>query len=300
MTRAGGGDCYAARMEQQNPGPGQERGVGTGAAHQVATGDYVVNRDVPCVGCSYNLRGLPIHRNCPECGEPISNSATGILLEDAPPEYVMKIRGGLSLVLNGILAAIVFGLLAGVMGFAFAGQHTWLVPLLNIGGFIVGAVMLLGYWKFTEPDPVMEAIEQPTADRKVIRVTLMVSLGVSVLQLFTGLLVQTGSAGNSAALPASVLGIALGIISLVLWVIQFISVMNYTAWIGGRVPDEFVVRRAKMYRWLLPVIYVVGAIVVIGPLIALIMYWNLLDRVRKHLKSIESTGLAADLPGRLG
>lgn len=55
-----------------------------------------------------------------------------------------------------------------------------------------------------------------------------------------------------------------------------------------------------MYRWLLPVIYVVGAIVVIGPLIALVMYWNLLDRVRKHLKSIEATGMPAELPGRLG
>lgn len=287
-------------MEQQNPSADPNPGVGSGAAHQVATGDYVVNRDVPCVGCSYNLRGLPIHRNCPECGEPISNSATGILLEDAPPGYVTKIRGGLSLVLNSILAAIIFGLLAGVMGFAFSGQYTWLMPLLNIGGFIVGAAMLLGYWRFTQPDPVMEAIEQPTTDRKVIRATLMFSLGVSVLQLFTGLLVQTGSAGSAAAPPASVLGIGPGIISLLLWVVQFMSVMNYTAWIGGRVPDEFVVRRAKMYRWLLPVIYVVGAIVVIGPLIALVMYWNLLDRVRKHLKSIESTGMAAEQPGRLG
>lgn len=31
----------------------------------------------------------------------------------------------------------------------------------------------------------------------------------------------------------------------------------------------------------------------LGPLIALIIYWNLLDRMRKHLKSILATGRPA-------
>ena len=45
---------------------------------------------------------------------------------------------------------------------------------------------------------------------------------------------------------------------------------------------------------------VLGSVVLLGPLIAIGLYWNLLDRVRKHLKSIESTGMAAEQPGRLG
>jgi hypothetical protein len=53
-----------------------------------------------------------------------------------------------------------------------------------------------------------------------------------------------------------------------------------------------------MYRWLLPLIAVVGAVALfLGPLVALIMYWNLLDRMRKHLKSIVANGQPASLRG---
>jgi hypothetical protein len=38
-------------------------------------------------------------------------------------------------------------------------------------------------------------------------------------------------------------------------------------------------------------------IAIIGPLIALVMYWNLLDRFRKHTGSIIKNGMPAALPG---
>jgi hypothetical protein len=37
-------------------------------------------------------------------------------------------------------------------------------------------------------------------------------------------------------------------------------------------------------------LYTVGALILIGPLIALVLYWNFLDRMRKHLKAIEAGG----------
>src|SRR5262249_4094272 len=33
-----------------------------------------VAEDIPCLRCSYNLRGLSPDRACPECGEPLANS----------------------------------------------------------------------------------------------------------------------------------------------------------------------------------------------------------------------------------
>ena len=264
-----------------------------------------LDRDVACVRCSYNLRGLPASGNCPECGEPIANSIKGFMLQDASAEYRGKLKLGLSLVLNGILALVLLGLLGS--GAQFAARVTgtsvpWLDLALELAGALVTMVLILGYWRFSEADPGFVSMEQPAAARRVLRVTVVLAAALALIDFIAKL--SSGSltggmnpAGSTTSLV--ILGLLM-LLGLALWVVQFVVTMTYTAWIGGRVPDEFVVRRAKMYRWLLPVIYVVGAIIVIGPRIALVMYWNLLDRVRKHLKSIEATGMAAELPGRLG
>jgi hypothetical protein len=76
--------------------------------------------------------------------------------------------------------------------------------------------------------------------------------------------------------------------------------MRYTRWVAGRVPDAHMVGRTKTYMWLLPLLYTVGILIIVGPLIALVMYWNLLDRLRKHLTSIASTGQPAKLPKMAG
>jgi 2-amino-4-hydroxy-6-hydroxymethyldihydropteridine diphosphokinase len=39
-----------------------------------AAADAVISRSVRCVGCGYNLRGLPIRHACPECGRPTTDS----------------------------------------------------------------------------------------------------------------------------------------------------------------------------------------------------------------------------------
>lgn len=38
--------------------------------------------------------------------------------------------------------------------------------------------------------------------------------------------------------------------------------------------------------WMLPLIYVLLACIAIGPLIALVLYWNQLHRLRKYLKTL--------------
>lgn len=260
-----------------------------------------LDRDVACVRCSYNLRGLPASGNCPECGEPIANSIKGFMLQDASPEYRGKLKLGLSLVLNGILLLVVVMIGSVFLGFV-AGSAAWPRIIANGVGFLVGCMMLLGYWKYTEPDPGYVLFEQPSSARNVARIAVAVGAAVSLAQFVLGFFVAAPGTAPASSVWAlgTMLVVLVGLVSFVAWVVQFLGVMNYTAWVGGRVPDDFIVRRAKTYRWLLPVIYVVGALIIIGPLIALVMYWNLLDRVRKHLKSIEATGLPAELPKRMG
>ena len=62
--------------------------------------------------------------------------------------------------------------------------------------------------------------------------------------------------------------------------------MLYLRWLAPRLPDDEVDAKARRLMWLGPLLVTVGALIVVGPLIAMVLYWNLLDRVRRNLKQI--------------
>jgi hypothetical protein len=99
----------------------------------------------------------------------------------------------------------------------------------------------------------------------------------------------------------SILTGIVSLLSMIAWAVQFFAMMLYTRWLGSRVPDQWIIKRTKTYMWLLPLLTTVGVVLVgLGPIIALVLYWNLLDRMRKHLKSIESSGAPASLKNMAG
>jgi len=71
--------------------------------------------------------------------------------------------------------------------------------------------------------------------------------------------------------------------------------LRYLRWLAARAPDASIVKESGMYMWFLPLLSTVG-LVVFGPLGAAVLYWRLLPRVRKHLISIERSGVPAALP----
>ncbi|MFN0010551.1 MAG: hypothetical protein ACKVS8_02785 [Phycisphaerales bacterium] len=277
-----------------------------------------VEMDQGCFKCGYNLRGLPLAGRCPECGSTVADSLRGFLLQFAGPEYQATLRSGLSYILNGILLMIVFAILtaAVTIGAGFlAGRGgvgaTGLTLIVQGLSLIPAAMMIWGYWRFSEPDPQFEATEQPRAARRVMRISVALSAALAlagfVLQVLVGsgmVAPPPGAAGGPTATTFSlaliIVPLLLGLCGLVVWAVQFFSTLLYTRWLAQRVPDAFIQRRAKRYMWLLPVVYVFGSILIVGPLIALILYWNLLDRLRKHIKAILATGAPAKLKGALG
>ncbi len=63
--------------------------------------------------------------------------------------------------------------------------------------------------------------------------------------------------------------------------------MMYLQGLALRIPDRVVYDRARRYTWLLPLVYVLLFLCMgLGALIALVMYVNLIDRVRKDLKKV--------------
>lgn len=69
-------------------------------------------------------------------------------------------------------------------------------------------------------------------------------------------------------------------------IVQFFASMLYLRWMAPRIPSPLIERRSQLYMWLLPVIYVVGSCFVVGPLVATIMYFLLLNLVRIDLRNI--------------
>lgn len=275
-------------------------GGGSATVRQVAT----------CIQCGYALQGLPTAGKCPECGTAVADSLRGFLLQYAGRQYLETITKGLSFVLNGILAMVIL-MIVGVasamaLGAAGGGGLAAFTLVLMGASTLVSMAILWGYWQFTELDPGSAALDTERSSRKIVRVAVVVSAVVAVLSLLIELSGIAGSArgtGAGAAVDttAAVIKGGLWLASTAAWVVQFFAVMRYTRLVGQRVPDAFIVKRCSTYMWLLPVLQTVGILLVgLGPLIALVMYWNLLDRLRKHLKSILATGAPAQLPKMAG
>lgn len=297
-------------MNESLAAPGSAGGEGAESAGAGST--HVVDARF-CIRCGYALSGLPIAGRCPECGTAVALSLREPTLAGASPEYRESLRSGLTLVLNALLLMVGL-LIVGIGSVAFASiafTGTWSERAIELGinglNIVVSAMLLWGYWKYTEPDPSQVAKERQESARRVIRVTVVVQAALAVVGLPL-LLVEwyalpvAPAGGGTGSAPAPGLSVwqmlgmvlvgATSVLSFVAWVVQFFAVMRYTRWVATRIPDERVIARTKRYMWLLPVISFVGMVVLfLGPLIALVMYWKLLDRVRRQVRSIIATGL---------
>lgn len=247
---------------------------------------------VLCVRCGYDLANLPREGVCPECGTPIEKSYLPDLLQNRSPEYLTQLRSGLSLVLNGILVMVSVTIVS--IGVAFA-MISWLNTVVAIVMVACTLVILFGWWRLTTPDPGYAAPQFDRTSRRVIRVAVVVQAAASLANVGLG---QLGGMTSFTPGAAPVIQPTMLAFAIVVWVAstaamiaQFFAAMLYVRWLALRVPDQKLHDKARQFMWLGPVLYIVGfACLLLGPLIALIMYWNMLDKLRKHIRLILTIG----------
>jgi hypothetical protein len=264
----------------------------------------VVVTDLPCRKCAYNLRTLSINSRCPECGTAVGYSAQGDLLRFSDPTWVMNLHRGVVMILSAIAVVVVGVILTAVVdGVRARGTAELLGALVILAGYLLYVV---GSWLLTEPDPSGLGEQEYGTARKVIRVTLIIGVLDSLLDVVDlGFTVPPGL--SSVFLIFTTLA---GIAS----VVGTFAQLQYVGKLATRIPDEKVTRRAHFLKWAFAVSYgaiILGTAIValIGPgtggasvgggvigvgcfmglavlalLVFSIMYLLMLDRLRKALK----------------
>lgn len=244
----------------------------------------------------------PIRPSGSPSGSPASaSSPETFYMRNAPEPYVKGLRQGVALVLNGILVMVALMTILILIAFVRAAPRGQPLPrsieiASNFLMLIPSAMMALGYWKYSERDPVYRGADEPAMARQILRASTVAAAVMAVVNGVCSILGATPNVG--AAMFANlgfwvIVSVILALIGLVIQIAHFLSAMKYTSWIGLRLADPAIAKRADQYMWLLPLIWVLGMFCLgLGPVIALVMYWTLLNRVRTGLAVIE-TGRAA-------
>jgi hypothetical protein len=253
--------------------------------------------DVPCLSCGYNLRGLSDSGRCPECGTPIVRSLMGNLLEFSSANYIESLRRGATIVKASILLSIISTLLLLLLSIlnaavvtASGALHTAIQTAYGVAAVVClgsSVAFYAGWWLLSDPDPAIVGSETGATHRRVLRVTAAAGAATTALSSVA----QLGApAPASAAMPGGVIGtitMAAGIAGTIAWIVMYFASMRYARWLAPRLPDPWVDARAKLLTWLGPVLYIFGCGV--GAIVALVFYWNLVERIRAHLSRIRET-----------
>lgn len=170
--------------------------------------DLTIDNDRPCAACGYNLRGLSLRGQCPECGLPVAAEQTARLLDDPlslMPIHVIRVfRRGCWL---ASLTVVVF---LGLMVSRWWGN--WL-PWAWSSVLLTAAVLwALAAWLVTPAFELRQAVLRGFATGSRLRqAARWLQLGW-VVAAATGLVqaVRPGSGGAGLLYAGAAIGIGLG------------------------------------------------------------------------------------------
>jgi hypothetical protein len=208
----------------------------------------LIDHDLPCRHCGYNLRGLTTDRACPECGTAVGRTLLGDQLRFSDPAWVRTLAKGMTWLLYGVLAQLLVALSTPFAGLFYQSINT---HALQLASAFAGMLSLVGYWLITTPEPTVEAVSGMTV-RSLVRWTKSGAL-------LAGLT-------NLVMLPAvRNLGMAIGLVASILGIVGFFALFVYARRLALRVPDYPLASQTRVVMW--GIVTTLGLMVLFGVLI---------------------------------
>ena len=185
-----------------------------------------LGQPLPCVRCGYNLIGVPVRGQCPECRTAVKVSLRGSLLAAATPWWLTRMARAMALLPVWLFASLG----------AWIAEPTLIEAAPQQASFIwwlPHGVGLLAVWWLTTPDP-GHAMRKRGA-RWLARLTLSAALTLGVLR----------AALVALAMPEAVLmGVRLG--AIVLGTAGLFALFEWVRTLAHRVPDRGLARQTRV------------------------------------------------------
>jgi len=242
-------------------------------------GDLILQK---CFWCDYDLTNTNPDTNCPECGVPATTSIGQGVLATTPLDLLKTIHKGFRLATILILVYIVWVVVAmvGFMSIAFDPKHynlmgtsasiitnTIIIATSNLGSDIIQR-------RLKARDAAGEEYEKTRAE---VMDVLRGHFRPEFLNRIDEIIVTT--------IEYVMLGGQL--ISFVVMIAMYIAQLRYLQWFAKLVNNTKMHKRAKHMIWSGPLIFCVGFfLILLGPLIVLILYWNMIEYLRRDVKKI--------------
>jgi len=203
-------------------------------------------------------------------------------------------RGAILIILATVLHLMTFsGMMTGIIYFNEVLHRQppgfgapWFIPLLFL---VPNTLGFFGYWIYSTPVPGSEATEPRRSWRRILRFSVLVQAGGVVLQIaFAAAGFPTSINGGQplAAQATGFLQVGLLTILFLIWFLQIVAAVCYTAELARRLPDADLARKTRRMLIWLPLWTVVGLGLVVGPLVAVVLYCTMLLRLRSRVQAL--------------
>ena len=224
-------------------------------------GPFIVDEDIQCRTCKYNLRGLSSHGLCPECGAPVSRTVLGDRLRLFAPEWLENMATGCRLIIIGLIASVIVGCVSSSR-FSIFGMAA---PSGNPGSgtgimFLVGLISFVGHWKLTSPEPAREGVATSSTARALVRLGILLALASGLLQFLAGLTRFEPDPLSQGALAL------IGIVAGVGWIVGEFAKYVYIRKLAERIPNLALANRAR-FVFRAYVVFLIAAAVIAGILL---------------------------------
>lgn len=246
-----------------------------------------------CVWCAYDLSGTAPDAPCPECGVPVMSSIGADALGGASLGALRKAHLGFRIVTYAILAYIVM-ILASVLGIGSSvaivsfgsGFSYW--GTVGFAAVVNGLVLLFcsGWYLMSVPIGGLPEALRGDDRRRFLRVALVVFTFGSALYLVyaVGSTLLWGLDGDEPD-PIALGAVILSLVNLLVFIVLYYAQLRSLTWWAILLHNRKMRRRSRHMAWSGPLIAVLGLLILfIGPLIVLVMYWNLIEYIRRDLK----------------